>query len=71
MANRALDRYMDADERLKQKFSVLFLYPDERQRRIAAATEASCSSGRKPAVLLLAGKLSDQLAERIAKTGRR
>ena len=28
------------------------------------------SSGRKPAVLLLAGKLSDQLAEKIAETGR-
>ena len=36
---------MDADERLKQKFSVLFLYLDERQRRIAAATEAK-SLGR-------------------------
>ena len=31
---------MDADERLEQKFSVLFLYLDERQRRIAAAAEA-------------------------------
>jgi hypothetical protein len=31
---------MDTDERLKQKFSILFAYLDERQRRIAAAVEA-------------------------------
>ena len=33
---------MELHERLKQKFSVLFTYLDERQRRIAAAVEARC-----------------------------
>ena len=31
---------MELHERLKQKFSVLFSYLDERQRRVAAALEA-------------------------------
>ena len=47
---------MELQERLKQKFSTLFGYLDERQRRIAAAVEArSLGHGGVTAVALATG----------------
>jgi cephalosporin-C deacetylase-like acetyl esterase len=46
------------------------LFESEPGIEIDARLYLPSSSGRKPAVLLLAGKLSDLVAERIAKTGR-
>ena len=53
---------MELHDRLKQKFSVLFTYLDERQRRVAAALEArSLGHGGVTAVAKATGMSPDTI----------
>jgi len=63
---------MELHERLKQKFSVLFTYLDERQRRVAAALEArSLGHGRVTAVAKATGLSRPSIHKGLGELSRR